>query len=114
MKEDFFKLAKRGEDMRINRFFFQLEDQWNVVYLPYRPNGFAIFLLTEHEKAVEKDTSIWEQHPERHLFLQKLLDQGYTIFTSELFGRHWGSKRACDYTERLYHFIIKNYILNQK
>ncbi len=72
------------------------------------------FLLSEHEQAVENGTSIWQQHPEREQFIEQLLAQGYIVFTSELFGRHWGSQRACDYAERLYHFMMKNYILNKK
>ncbi|GAF64001.1 hypothetical protein [Alkalihalobacillus trypoxylicola] len=94
--------------------YFYLEDQANVVYLPYRPNGFAIILLSENERPVEKDSSIWQQHPERQAFLNSLIEEGYTVITSQLFGKHWGSKKAVQYLEKIHHQLIKKQILNQK
>jgi len=94
--------------------FFRIEEQWNVIYLPERPNGFAVFLLGDNAMVVEEDTSDWEQHPERNLFLQNLLSRGYTVIASSLFNRHWGSYKAFRLIEQLYHIVLKQEILNKK
>ncbi|WP_413379604.1 alpha/beta hydrolase [Alkalihalobacillus sp. 1P02AB] len=100
--------------MTIYTHYFYIEEQANVVYMPYRPNGFAVILLSDNERTVGADTSIWQQHPERYSFLKALVEEGYTVITSQLFGKHWGSDRACQYIEQLHHFLIKKQILNKK
>ncbi|GAE35423.1 hypothetical protein [Halalkalibacter akibai] len=94
--------------------FIRIEEQWNVIYLPERPNGFAVFLLGDNAMLVEGDTSDWEQHPEKHMFLKSLLNRGYTVIASSLFDRHWGSPKAFRLLEQLYHIVIKQEILNKK
>ncbi|WP_088103546.1 alpha/beta hydrolase [Halalkalibacter urbisdiaboli] len=91
-----------------------IDKQWSVTYLPERPNGFAILLLNDHEQPVEERTSIWEQHPERRMFLLSLLEKGYTVLTSNLFGRHWGNEKACRLAELLYYYLQKREILNKR
>jgi hypothetical protein len=100
--------------MSLNETFFKIENQWNLLFFPERPNGFAVLIIGEHPNSVEADTSIWHQHPERFSFIHSLLNEGYTVFTSELFGKHWGSSRAVDYMEQLYHLIYKRALLNKK
>jgi pimeloyl-ACP methyl ester carboxylesterase len=94
--------------------FIRIEEQWNVIYLPERPNGFAVFLLGDNSMLVEEKTSDWEQHPEKHLFLKNLLSRGYTVIASSLFDRHWGSPKAFRLLEQLYHLVLKREILNRK
>lgn len=94
--------------------FMRIEEQWNVIYLPERPNGFAVFLLGDNGTIVEEDTSDWEHHPERHMLLKNLLNTGYTVIASTLFNRHWGSERAFQLLDQLYHLILKQEILNRK
>ncbi|KMK74773.1 alpha/beta hydrolase [Alkalihalobacillus pseudalcaliphilus] len=100
--------------MTVYTHYFHMEEQANVVYLPQRPNGFAIILLSDNDRTVEKNSSIWERHPERHSFLLSLLEEGYTVIASQLFGKHWGSERACEYMEQLHHYLVKKQILNEK
>lgn len=100
--------------MSVDETFFKIENQWNLLFFPRQPNGFAVFIIGDHSKSVEESSSIWHQHPERFLFIQALIKEGYTIFTSQLFGRHWGSKRAVDYSEQLYHLVYKRALLNKK
>ncbi|TWI57217.1 alpha/beta hydrolase [Halalkalibacter nanhaiisediminis] len=94
--------------------FIRIEDQWNVIYLPERPNGFAVCLLGDNGMLVENGTSDWEHHPEKHRFIEGLLSRGYTLFTSSLFNQHWGSPRAFRLMEHLYHMVLKQEILNKK
>ncbi|BAB06611.1 alpha/beta hydrolase [Halalkalibacterium halodurans] len=91
---------------------FQLEDQWCVIYLPARPNGFACMLFGDITHYVEQETCSWRQHPEREQFIRGLLHHGYTVITSNFFGRHWGSEQATKLALRLYHLSIKREILN--
>ncbi|WP_209121838.1 alpha/beta fold hydrolase [Alkalihalobacillus sp. BA299] len=92
--------------------FFCIHEQWSVVHLPEKPNGFAILLIGDINHFVNEKTSLWLQHPERFKFINTLRKEGYTIFTSNFFGRHWGSDKACQLAESLYYFIMKREILN--
>ncbi|MFC0469333.1 alpha/beta hydrolase [Halalkalibacter kiskunsagensis] len=94
--------------------FIRIEEQWNVIYLPERPNGFAVFLLGNNGMLVEADTSDWEHHPEKNQFIKDLLCRGYTVVASSLFDRHWGSQKAFQLLEQLYHLVLKKEILNKK
>ncbi|ARK31500.1 hypothetical protein [Halalkalibacter krulwichiae] len=98
----------------IHARFIRIEEQWNVIYLPERPNGFAVFLLGDNAMGVEEGTSDWEQHPEKHLFLKGLLSRGYTVVASSLYNRHWGSPKAFYLIKQLYHLVLKQEILNKK
>jgi hypothetical protein len=94
--------------------YIRLEKQWNVIYLPERPSGFAVLLLGDNGMLVEENTNYWEQHPEKNMFVKDLLNRGYTVIASSLFDRHWGSPRAFQLLEQLYHFVLKREILNKK
>ncbi|WP_216828323.1 alpha/beta hydrolase [Alkalihalobacterium elongatum] len=99
--------------MSVSERFFCIHEQWNVVHLPEKPNGFAILLIGDTDHFVNEKTSLWLQHPERLKFINTLRHEGYTVFTSNFFGRHWGSNMACELAESLYNFILKHEILNR-
>jgi hypothetical protein len=106
--------VRQGEEMCIKERFFMFEDQWNIIHLPYKPNGFGIMIIGDTNHFVDKGTSLWMQNSERRHLIEELLDKGYTIFYSNLFGRHWGSRKALDVSLKLYHNVMKNEILNKK
>lgn len=54
------------------------------------------------------------QHVKKAQLLEELRKQGYTIFTSNLYGRHWGCEKAVRLAKRLYHVVRKKEILNEK
>ncbi|MFC0272002.1 hypothetical protein ACFFIX_11115 [Metabacillus herbersteinensis] len=100
--------------MKISERFFQLENEWNVVHLPIRPNGFGIYILGDRSHFVDDETSFWLQHLGRNQLLNTLRNEGYTIFHSNLFGRNWGSSHAVTLSKQLYHLVLKREILNEK
>jgi hypothetical protein len=108
------KSLRQGEEMCIKERFFMIEDQWSVIHLPYKPNGFGVMLIGDTNHYVDKGTSLWIQNSARGQLIEWLLDKGYTIFYSNLFGRHWGSTKALDVSLKLYHHVMKNEILNKK
>ncbi|WP_078430317.1 hypothetical protein [Alkalihalobacterium alkalinitrilicum] len=99
--------------MSVSERFFCIHEQWSVVHLPEKPNGFAILLIGDIDHYVNERTSLWLKHPERLIFINTLRKEGYTIFTSNFFGRHWGSEKAYELAESLYHFIMKRETLNR-
>lgn len=58
--------------------------------------------------------AFWLQHYGRNQLLNMLREEGYTIFNSNLYGRHWGAEKAVTYAKQLIHFVLKQEILNQK
>lgn len=100
--------------MTIFERFFQFESEWNVIHIPYRPNGFGVLILGDRNHFVKPDSSFWLQNAGRYRLLQFLLSEGYTIFYSNLFNPHWGAKKAVDYTSHVIHYVLKNEILNEK
>ncbi len=76
--------------MGITERFFQFGSELNVIHLPYRPNGFCIFILGDRTHFVSRDSSFWLEHEGRNQLLNTMLDRGYTIFNSNLYGRHLG------------------------
>ncbi|MFZ3589208.1 alpha/beta hydrolase [Bacillus sp. DJP31] len=97
----------------MNQHQFILDGEWNVVHLPERPNGFAIFVIGDRNHFVDHSTSFWIQNAGRFTFLKVFLDNGYTVFYSNLFGRNYGSHRAVAFAKRLYHVVMKREILNE-
>lgn len=91
---------------------FWLDNEPCVVHLPEKPNGYLIIYLGDVEHEVTKESSFWWEHPERRKLLMSLLDEGYTLFTSRLYGRNWGSSRAVHLLDQLYQTIIRKEILN--
>jgi hypothetical protein len=100
--------------MNIDQNFFKINDQWNVIHLPERPNGFAILMIGDQNHFVDETTSSWIQNPERFQMIESFREKGYTIFYSNLFGRHWGSPKAVQLLKQLYHIVIRKEILNDK
>jgi hypothetical protein len=100
--------------VNIDKRTFQIDNQWNIIHLPKRPNGFAIMIIGDSSHYVDAHTSLWKQNTQRATLIQSLKNQGYTIFYSNLYGRHWGSPKAVILAKRLYHYVMKHEILNPK
>lgn len=100
--------------MKITERFFQVDSEWNVVHLPYRPNGFLVFIFGDRNHFVGEDSSFWLHHYGRNQLLTGLRNKGYTLVNSNLFGRHWGSEKAVAYAKQLIHYVFKQEILNEK
>ncbi|WP_102347350.1 alpha/beta hydrolase [Bacillus sp. Marseille-P3661] len=100
--------------MKIDRRFLKIDSEWNVVHLPEQPNGFAILIIGDRNHYVDESTSLWIQNPDRLQMLEMLRKKGYTIFYSNLYGRHWGSPKAVDLLIRFYQMLMRNEILNNK
>ncbi|MET3728984.1 hypothetical protein ABID52_002565 [Fictibacillus halophilus] len=98
--------------MSIDKRTFQIDNQWNIIHLPKQPNGFAVMIIGDCSHYVDEHTSLWKQNTERANLIQSLKNQGYTIFYSNLYGRHWGSPKAVILAKRLYHYVMKHEILN--
>ncbi|MDQ0207929.1 alpha/beta fold hydrolase [Alkalicoccobacillus murimartini] len=94
--------------------YFKWKGRWSVKFLPEKPNGFAVYLLSGQDRTVEDSSSIWETHPEKKIVLEHLLNNGYTVFTSDLHPHHWGNEAACAHSEQLIHFLLKSEIINKR
>jgi len=93
------------------RFFFQ-EDQQAVIHLPQRPNGFGILYIGGRSHYVENHESCLIHHVDKNGMIEYLRSQGYTIFTCNFFGRHWGSEKAVFLANTLYHSVMRKETLN--
>lgn len=47
-------------------------------------------------------------------FLHGLIEEGYTVFSSNLYGRHWGNDRSVRLAKRLYDVVLRKETLNAK
>ncbi len=93
--------------MSITERFFYLEKEPCVIYLPEKPNGFSVMLLGDYNYFIENGTSLWTQHAGRSYFLHGLIEQGYTAFSSNLYGRHWGNDQSVRLAKRLYDVVLR-------
>ncbi|GHH98491.1 hydrolase [Neobacillus kokaensis] len=93
---------------------FQVDTQWNIIYYPARPNGFGVLIIGDERHFVEENKCYWTQNEGKHAILNELKEKGYTIFSSNLYGRHWGSENAVELAQRVYERIIRSEILNTK
>ncbi|WML49577.1 hydrolase [Neobacillus sp. PS3-34] len=93
---------------------FQLDTQWNIIHYPEKPNGFGILIIGDERHFVDESKSFWLQNEGKQFLIQNLKESGYTIFSSNLYGRNWGSRRAVQLAQRLYQHIIRNEIMNEK
>jgi pimeloyl-ACP methyl ester carboxylesterase len=100
--------------MTVQRRFFQLDNQWCIIHLPERPNGFALLIIGDTNHFVNDRTSFWIDHKGRSQLLCELLEYGYTIFYSHLYGRHWGSPKAVRLAKQLIYYVLKSEILNNR
>jgi pimeloyl-ACP methyl ester carboxylesterase len=96
----------------IEKRCFQIDNQWNIIHLPEKPNGFGVMIIGDCNHYVDAESSLWKQNKERSFFIHSLKELGYTVFYSNLYGRHWGSPRAVTLAKRLYHYVMKHEILN--
>lgn len=93
---------------------FQYDEQWNIIYYPTKPSGFSVFIIGDHHHYVNNRDSYWLQHPNRFQLLKHLGKSGYTCFSSNLYGEHWGNDQAVRFAKDLYHIIMKAETLNEK
>jgi hypothetical protein len=100
--------------MGIKERFFLLDDQWCGIHLPERPNGFAVLVLGDTNHFVNEKTSFWKQNTGRCQLIEELREYGYTIFYSNLYGRHWGSPKAVRLAKQLIYYVLKSEILNNR
>ncbi|MCM3767535.1 hydrolase [Neobacillus niacini] len=93
---------------------FQMDTQWNIIYYPEQPTGFGILVIGDERHYVDEGKCFWTQNEGKQTIIKDLKESGYTIFSSNLYGRHWGSENAVELAQRLYHYIIRNEIINHK
>ncbi|WP_409294748.1 hypothetical protein V1498_16430 [Peribacillus sp. SCS-26] len=93
---------------------FQFDGQWNIVYYPERPSGFAVMILGDRHHYVDKEGSYWQNHPGRSEMLQLLKDSGYTLFASNLYRPNWGNDLSVHSAIKLRHLLMKSEILNDR
>jgi hypothetical protein len=93
---------------------FKLDTEWNMLHYSEMPNGFGILIIGDERHFVDEQRSFWMQNEGKQLLLTQLRESGYTCFYSNLYGRHWGTKKATRLAERLYHHIMRTEILNSK
>ena len=91
---------------------FKLDTEWNIIHYPERPNGFGILTIGDERHFVNSSSSFWTQNEGKRSLLNIWKKEGYTVFYSNLYGRHWGSEKAVELTMRLCSHIIRNEILN--
>lgn len=93
---------------------FKLDTEWNMIHYSEKPNGFGILIIGDERHFVDEQNSFWVQNEGKQLLLNQLKQSGYTCFYSNLYGRHWGTKKSTKMAERLYHHIMRSEILNSK
>lgn len=91
---------------------FKLDTEWSVIHYPEKPNGFGILTIGDERHFVNRSSSFWTQNEGKRSLLNILKNEGYTVFYSNLYGRHWGSEKAVELTMRLCSHIVRNEILN--
>lgn len=93
---------------------FQLDNEWNMIHYPDRPKGFGILIIGDERHFVDEKNSFWTQNEGRAAFITALQQAGYTIFYSNLYGKHWGSDAAVKLAIRLYEYVYRTEIMNRK
>ncbi|HJV31499.1 MAG TPA: hydrolase, partial [Bacillales bacterium] len=93
---------------------FQLGNEWNIIYYPEKPTGFGILIIGDERHFVDESKSFWQQNEGKLSIIKVLKESGYTIFSSNLYGKNWGSEKAVELAERLYQHVIRNEIINGK
>lgn len=91
---------------------FILDTEWNMIHYPERPNGFGILVVGDERHFVNNKGSFWTQNEGKRSLLNIWKHEGYTVFYSNLYGKHWGSDKAVDLSMRLCCHIVRNEILN--
>jgi hypothetical protein len=93
---------------------FQLDTEWNMIHYPEKPTGFGILILGDERHFVDARNCFWSQNEGKLPIINKFKQSGYMVFSSNLYGRNWGSGKAADLAERLYQYVIRSEILNSK
>ncbi|HET7629708.1 MAG TPA: hypothetical protein VFK44_15145 [Bacillales bacterium] len=93
---------------------FQLDEQWCHVRLPDHPNGYCVMILGDLNHFVNESRSLWEESEQRRHLVETLLDNGYTVFYSHLYGAHWGNDDSIKLSEDLIHHVLSKGILNER
>jgi hypothetical protein len=93
---------------------FQMDTQWNIIHYPEKPTGFGILIIGDERHFVDESKCFWTQNEGKLAIINQLKESGYTIFSSNLYGRNWGSDQAVDLAQRLYQQVIRSEILNNK
>ncbi|MEH7307477.1 hydrolase [Neobacillus drentensis] len=93
---------------------FQMDTQWNIIHYPEKPTGFGILIIGDERHFVDDCKCFWTQNEGKLAIINKLKEKGYTIFSSNLYGRNWGSDNAVELAQRLYQHVIRSEILNNK
>lgn len=93
---------------------FQLDAEWSIIHYPEKPTGFGILIIGDERHFVDERNSFWLQNEGRLAIINQLKEAGYTIFSSNLYGRNWGSEKAATLALRLYQHVLRNEILNEK
>ncbi|HZG71629.1 MAG TPA: hypothetical protein VEY51_08825 [Chondromyces sp.] len=93
---------------------FQYDNQWCLIHYPKKPNGFAVMLIGDRNYFVDEKGSFWTENNGRARLIERLTEDGYIVFYSNLYGNHWGSQRAVQHAIFLYQFIKRNEIINPR
>lgn len=93
---------------------FQMDTQWNIIHYPEKPTGFGILIIGDERHFVDESKCFWTQNEGKLAIINQLRESGYTIFSSNLYGRNWGSDHAVALAQRLYQQVIRSEILNNK
>lgn len=93
---------------------FKLDTEWNMIHYPEKPKGFGILIIGDERHFVDETSSFWNQYKGKHALINRLNEEGYTVFYSNLYGKNWGSERAVSLAKRLYEHIIRTEIINHK
>lgn len=93
---------------------FKMDTQWNIIYYPARPTGFGVLIIGDERNFVDESKCFWTQNEGKQAILNELKEKGYTIFSSNLYGRHWGSESAVELAQQVYEQVIRSEILNTK
>lgn len=93
---------------------FQMDTEWNIIHYPEKPTGFGILIIGDERHFVDESKCFWTQNEGRLAIINQLKESGYTIFSSNLYGRNWGSDHAVELAQRLYQQVIRSEILNNK
>lgn len=93
---------------------FQMDTEWNIIHYPEKPTGFGILIIGDERHFVDENNFFWTQNEGKLTIINQLKKSGYTVFSSNLYGRNWGSEKAVELAQRLYQHVIRNEILNVK
>jgi hypothetical protein len=93
---------------------FRLGTEWNIIHYPEKPTGFGILIIGDERHFVDENKSFWLQNESKLSIIKMLKESGYTIFSSNLYGKNWGSEKAVELAQSLYQHMIRSEIINGK